>query len=238
MRLNAKKTVSLVVDTRRKPEDHIISVDSTPIPKVNSVKLLGIIINNNLTWDDHIKYITIKAASRLNYLRKLKALGFQKEELLIAYCSFIRPVLEYNSTVWGPGLSIDQASAVEKIQRRAVSSIVNKKVNETSYDDQLSKLRLDTLRKRRELALTRLGASILQNPRLRKMLPEFNKNTNARSLRQMNLLVPPSTSRKRYKFSAIPAMVELINAEFRLKKSFMGKQYLHNESDDDFYNHY
>lgn len=231
MRLNAKKTLALVFDTRRKQENCELLIDSISVPIINSVKLLGVYINNKLNWDDHVAYITSKAASRLNYLRKLKSLGFQKDELLISYCSFVRSILEFNSTVWGPGLTKDQTDSIEKIQRRAMSTILNLKVTERSYHDHLLVLGLDTLKKRREAALSRMGASILQNPRLRNMLPDFCNVTSARSLRQSNLLMPITTTRKRYQNSSIPAMVNLINAEFRQTKSFRGIQYVSHFTD-------
>ncbi|OXA53868.1 Retrovirus-related Pol polyprotein from type-1 retrotransposable element R1 [Folsomia candida] len=220
MRLNAKKTLALVVDTRRKPEKCEILLDSINIPIIKSVKLLGVFINSKLNWDDHVSCITCKAASRLNYLRKIKSLGFTKEELLVAYSSFVRSVLEFNSTVWGPGLTMDQNDSIERIQRPAMSSILNVKVTEKNYQEHLLILRLDTLKTRREEALSRMGASILQNPRLRNMLPDFANVTH--SLRHRNLFPPITTTRKRYQNSSIPAMVNLINSEFRQKKIISG----------------
>ncbi|OXA42894.1 hypothetical protein Fcan01_22333 [Folsomia candida] len=145
--------------------------------------------------------------------------------------TFVRSILEFNSTVWGPGLTKDQTDSIEKIQRRAMSTILNLKVTERSYHDHLLVLGLDTLKKRREAALSRMGASILQNPRLRNMLPDFCNVTSARSLRQSNLLMPITTTRKRYQNSSIPAMVNLINAEFRQTKSFRGIQYVSHFTD-------
>jgi hypothetical protein len=216
MRINAKKTLTLTIDTRQKPTNNVIKLDSIPVPQVHTVKLLGIFINNKLTWDDHVTYITTKAAGRLNYLRKLKSLGFQKQELVIAFCSFIRPVLEYNSTVWGPGLTIEQDKSIEKIQRRAIHIIFNEKISSENYNIKLQSVNLVPLSKRRQDALIRLGKSILQNPRFRPMLPEYNKNT--RSLRQQNLLIPPPALKKRYHCSSIPKIVDLINKEHQNNK--------------------
>ncbi|OXA36562.1 Phosphatidylcholine-sterol acyltransferase [Folsomia candida] len=55
------------------------------------------------------------AASRLNYLRKLRSLGFKKDELLTSYCSFVRSILEYNSTFGDQALFHQMTSALRTL---------------------------------------------------------------------------------------------------------------------------
>ena len=63
-------------------------------------KLLGLVIDSHLTWNDHVDYIVSKAASRLLLLKKIKPFLSLKERKLF-YSSMIMPVLEYGSVIWG-----------------------------------------------------------------------------------------------------------------------------------------
>ena len=49
------------------------------------MKLLGVIITNDLKWDENTDFITKKAFSRLWLLRRLKKLGASNEALIDIY---------------------------------------------------------------------------------------------------------------------------------------------------------
>ena len=66
--------------------------------------------------------------------------------LLQLYKSFVRPILEYGNTVWGPMFVLDQQS-VEKIQRRATKLV--REIKDLSYVDRLHILNLPSLKYRR-----------------------------------------------------------------------------------------
>ena len=68
---------------------------------VTTYKLLGIIISNDLKWNEHIDYISKKASNRLYSLRILKKVGVNREGILKVYLTtIIRPILEYGVQVW------------------------------------------------------------------------------------------------------------------------------------------
>ena len=60
----------------------------------HNLKLLGIIISNDLKWNEHIDYISKKASKRLYSLRILKKVGVNREGILKIYLTTIRPILE------------------------------------------------------------------------------------------------------------------------------------------------
>ena len=66
-----------------------------PFERVPSAKVLGVMIRNDLKWNDHVDAITTKAAKRLYLLRQLKRADVGTEDLVCFYCSAIRSVLEY-----------------------------------------------------------------------------------------------------------------------------------------------
>ena len=172
-------------------------------------------INTELTWDDQVTHITVKAAKRLWMLKKLKRLGFSTKELMMAYISFVRPVLEYGSVVWGPGITVDQARAIEAIQCRALQILCGKKlsISSTEYDNTLSKFNLEYLSERRGKILFKFGISLLKSDRFRKLLPPLNENT--KSLRKQNFLQPIKCKNKRYQNSTIPTVTNMINEQYR-----------------------
>ena len=96
MCLNVFKTKELRVSFLKDPMafDNLSSSD-TSIETVHDFKLLGVIISSNLTWNAHVNYTCTKASKRLYALRVLKRSGAPVKDLIIVYCAFIRPVLEY-----------------------------------------------------------------------------------------------------------------------------------------------
>ncbi len=73
--LNIDKTKELVVDFRRQSREHTpISIDKTPVERVNSFKFLGVHITEDLTWSTHTDAVLKKAHQRLFFLRRLRKL--------------------------------------------------------------------------------------------------------------------------------------------------------------------
>ncbi len=74
--LNINKTKELVVDFRRQSRVHTpITIDKTPVERVNSFKFLGIHITEDLTWSAHTDAVLKKAHQRLFFLRQLRKFG-------------------------------------------------------------------------------------------------------------------------------------------------------------------
>ncbi len=60
--LNIDKTKELVVDFRRQSREHTpITIDKTPVERVNSFKFLGVHITEDLTWSAHTDAVLKKA---------------------------------------------------------------------------------------------------------------------------------------------------------------------------------
>ena len=75
---------------------------------------LGVELSNDLTWATHIAKITQKANRSLSLIsRNLYDCSQKVKET--AYISFVRPNLEYASSVWDPTLK-KEINALEKVQ--------------------------------------------------------------------------------------------------------------------------
>ena len=91
--LNLEKTKELTISFRRSPENFDpVTVDGTQIQATTYSKLRGLIINNTLTWDDHVDSLIKKAARKIYLLVQLKRARVPAEDL-VAYCLAVGKVL-------------------------------------------------------------------------------------------------------------------------------------------------
>ncbi len=74
--LNIDKTKELVVDFRRQSREHTpITIDKTPVERVNGFKFLSVHITEDLTWSAHTDAVLKKSHQRLFFLRRLRKFG-------------------------------------------------------------------------------------------------------------------------------------------------------------------
>ena len=76
-----------------------LQIDSNEIKSKNSVTLLGITIDNRLSFDDHISKLCNKASMQLNAIFRLKKYMTQKE-LEVVFNSFIDSNFSYSPLLW------------------------------------------------------------------------------------------------------------------------------------------
>ena len=116
------------------------------LTKSDSVKDLGTLISDNLTWRENINTLTTNATSYANWiLRTIRSR--ESEVMLTMYRGYVLSRLEYNSAVWSPALLCD-ITQVEGVQRTYTSKIAG--MEDKNYWQRLSALRLYSLQRRRE----------------------------------------------------------------------------------------
>jgi hypothetical protein len=84
---------------------------------VDSSKYLGVTINKNLRWDDHINNISARANRTLGFLKR-NLRGCKTSARARAHEAIVRPTLEYAASIWDP-YNTGQINQLEKVQRRA-----------------------------------------------------------------------------------------------------------------------
>jgi hypothetical protein len=118
------------------------------LAEATTEKDLGVTIDNQLRFSDHVDSCVSKANRVLGCLRHtFKHLN--KDAFLQLYKALVRPHLEYASCVWSPQLKKDQ-DAIERVQRRATKLV--KGLRELPYDERLRELGLPSLKFRRRRA--------------------------------------------------------------------------------------
>ena len=107
--LNVLKTEFMIIGTSQRlnildqtPETtpYIISVDGCQIRRVKSVKYLGLIVDDTLTWDEHVDYISTKISKNIGIIKRVRTF-LPQHSLLTLYRTLIEPYMRYCNTVWG-----------------------------------------------------------------------------------------------------------------------------------------
>ncbi|CAB4014879.1 RNA-directed DNA polymerase from mobile element jockey, partial [Paramuricea clavata] len=124
MKLNAKKCKELRVSfLKETPQLPSLTIDGYVVETVQSHKVLGLIIQNNLKWDEQIRSIVTKASKRLYGLRVLCRGGVPPADLTNIYFALIRSILEYCCEVWNYAIPRYLSDELERVQKRAMRII-------------------------------------------------------------------------------------------------------------------
>ena len=109
-------------------------------------------INKSLSWNNHIDNITKKANQTLAFIRRnINMCNRDSNEQ--AHKTFVRPTLEYASSVWNPHTTRN-INAIEKVQRRAARFTTGIYHRTSSVSAILNALKWDSLLLRRARAKT------------------------------------------------------------------------------------
>ncbi len=118
--LNIDKIKELVVDYRRQSRAHTpITIDKTPVERVNSFKFLGVHITEDLTWSAHTDAVLKKAHQRLFLLRRLRKFGMSSRILRSFYTCTVESILTGCITAWFGNSTAGNRRALQRVVRTA-----------------------------------------------------------------------------------------------------------------------
>ena len=122
----------MVFGPKNKPQlDKVkIKIDSNILDIVDSTKFLGVMLDCNLSWKQHISYISNKIAKSVGIISIARKTLSQKT-LIQLYFSFIYPYLTYCLIIWGNSSSSTLWPAF-RLQKIALRQIANLKFRESS----------------------------------------------------------------------------------------------------------
>jgi len=102
----------LTISRKKTTLKHDYTLNNHILQQVKSAKYMGLTINHNLNWGEHISNITNKATRNLNFIRRnLNISSTTIKET--AYLSLVRPGVEYSAAVWDPYEKTD----IEQIEK-------------------------------------------------------------------------------------------------------------------------
>ena len=208
MKINQKKSKVMLFNTSNTNDyQPDMEIEGVRLEVVSEMKLLGVIINDDLKWHENTVSITKKALSRLWMIRRLRNLGASRRTLLDVYCKQVRSVVEYAAVVWSAGLTLENIAQIERVQKCALSVILGKKY--TTYEEACQELSMKTLAERRIILAKKFAKKASQHPIHQKW---FVKNQEASLTRTEKPEYKPACGRTvRFLKSAIPYLTRLLN---------------------------
>ena len=145
MKANPEKFQAIAIGKQTKQQNLIFTIDGNKIECESEVKLLGVTIDFQLNFNEHVSNICKKASRQLNVLKRIGT-HLTKLGKLTIYYSFIISNFNYCPLVWH-FCGETNTKKIEKIQERALRFIYNEYTS--SYEDLLCKSKLPSLKVRR-----------------------------------------------------------------------------------------
>ncbi|GFU52239.1 reverse transcriptase domain-containing protein [Trichonephila clavipes] len=147
-----KKTLAVFLDISAAFDRVWRQKQNSQIKKVYLPTYLGKTLDPELLFSKHIKQIANKALGKLNILRKLSGTswGSRPQNLKRIFCTVIKPVLEYATTIWTPAF-ISVKRKLDSVQHRAAKIIIGAK-SSTNNEKAEQECSLPPLESRRNLA--------------------------------------------------------------------------------------
>lgn len=122
---------------------HDYNISGFTLPVLQTVTDLGVSYDKHFSFRHHVINVVSKASLRAKLI--LKCFSTRDPSVLTkAFCTFVRPLLEFSSVIWSPYYRLDK-DKIENVQRRFTKVLFPK----ISYSDRLQKLGLQTLEVRR-----------------------------------------------------------------------------------------
>lgn len=204
MLINTDKTKAMLITTpqrRSKIDDNLqISLNDVHLSKVSSDKVLGVQIDNNLSWGEHVSKVVRKMSTNIWLLSKIKNY-LSLNHRITYYRSYIQPHLDYANIVWG-STTKRNLMQIERLQKRACRIILDYNVSDVYQS--LNDLKIMTISERvffrkakfmfkvsKEITPNYINSMFTKRPHLN---PNGNESYSLRSVSAENYILPkPST---------------------------------------------
>lgn len=123
LKLNISKTKAIQFKTYKGKQLELdINYEGNKIELIDSTDFLGITLDQNLNWKQHIDTLCKKINKFVYALYKLRR-TVSLETALKAYHGYVSSVLRYGIVIWGNSVSLDRAFKAQKKCIRALCNI-------------------------------------------------------------------------------------------------------------------
>ena len=209
---NEKKTAVMIFNPSKKyafaPEFRL--GNSGVLQTHKELKILGVMIQEDLKWDAHVNMMCQKASNKIWLLRRMKQLGVDEPTITTYWRSEGQVHLENCAPVWAGGVTKGQERQLQTVARRAVAAITGPTREE--YPDTCRRLGLEPdLRVRRLQLCKRFAQRTATKSRHQDL---FTRLENPHATRGGGKVwkEPPCRTR-RHLNSAKPHLTRLLNGE-------------------------
>ncbi len=138
-----------------------IYVGNAKIERVSAMKYLGVILDEHLTFDEHVNYIIAKASKKLGILHRAREFLNLNTKILL-YKSLVLPHMDYCDLIY-------MCTTEHNLQRlqyiqNCACRIILRADNYTSVKEMRQELKLPTLRQRRTIHMAMECHKNVYNP--------------------------------------------------------------------------
>ena len=199
MILNTDKTKVMLITSRQKRmnlNNAVLNLQYNDIDITITTcdKILGIHVDNNLTWNNHFNFLSKKLSSHLWLLSKVR-IYLSIEHRVLFYNAYIKPHIDYCSSIWS-NTSSSNISKITRLQRRACKLILRHEYNGLS--EAFEKLKILSIDQSIFLSKAKtmykihnnLAPSYLNEMFLMRNANLDNTTSNLRSVTNKNFVVP------------------------------------------------
>ena len=165
---------------------------------VKKTKLLGMVIDENLSWNEHISELKLTYVNKLNLVKTSRFLP--TSVLLDLYFKVILPSITYALVVWGGCSNKENFKSLERLHCRA-ARIIYKLPRYMPLEDVLSKVGWNTLFFYYKTAILKLICKIIKNVTPNSMSDLVSRRECNYSLRAKYQLSAPRFNTKTLKLS-------------------------------------
>ena len=126
--LNVKKPIILFSIIKTKllfNVNLVLQTDNVIIKQVNSCKFLGVIINSNLTWQDHIETVCKKISKSIGIILTIRK-NVPNDVLITLYHTLVIPYFSYCNILWASH-DTSYLNCLFIKQKKAIRIITNSK---------------------------------------------------------------------------------------------------------------
>ena len=142
MSIHPDKTKAMIITTRQKhqraPLKLSLSLGEKNIQQVNEHKVLGLIIDSDLSWHSHLNSLTKRLSINTYLLSRLKKYA-SSIALKLFFEAYINSFVNYVSTIWD-NVSGEYMKRLNAVRRRAVKLLINDQ--NMSTDDKFRELKI------------------------------------------------------------------------------------------------
>ena len=118
---NADKTKLLSINRYRQPILPSIAMGGVDLPESDSIRLLGLTLSKDLSWNKYVQLIATSAAKKVGSLFRARKM-LTPESILYLYKATIRPCIEYCCHLWA-GASGECLNLLDRIQDRVINMV-------------------------------------------------------------------------------------------------------------------
>ncbi|XP_051785267.1 uncharacterized protein LOC127528438 [Erpetoichthys calabaricus] len=188
LQLNTSKTKELVVDFRRpRPLMDPVIIRGDCVQRVQTYKYLGVQLDDKLDWTANTDDLCKRGQSRLYFLRRLASFNICNKMLQMFYQTVMASALFYVVVCWGGSIKKRDASHLDKLVRKAGSTVG---------------MELDSLTSVAERRVLSRLLSIMENP-----LHPLNRIISRQRSSFSDRLLSPSCSTDRLRRSFLPQIM-------------------------------